>query len=123
MASYAIRKAWFGFPAGGKSGSAPVASGAATNAAAVVTIPFNEVLRTSTQPTLSQFTATVAAVGRAVNTVVAAGKTLTVTLASAPTAGQPVVVTYTQGVAGAGRLADVDGQEVPSSVIASFNAT
>lgn len=121
MASFAIRKAWFTWPLGGTHGG-PANAVAASNAAAVVTIRFSEALRTSTQPTLAQFAATVAGAARTINSVVAAGNTLTVTLASAPTAGQAVVVTYTQGVAGNGRLASASGEELQSQTLASFAA-
>jgi uncharacterized repeat protein (TIGR02059 family) len=125
MASYPIRAAWFGFPLGGTHGGAAVAK-PASNAGATVTIPFDEPLRSAPQPTAAQFTATVAGGARAVNAVSVASAPnqhiLAVTLASAPTAGQAVVVTYAQGAPGTGRLASASGEEVPSGVIASFNA-
>jgi uncharacterized repeat protein (TIGR02059 family) len=119
MAAYAIRAAWFGFPAGGLH-AGPAKSLIATNAAAVVTIRFSEPLRAA--PTLAQFAATVAAVARTINSVSVSGSNLIVTLASAPTTGQAVVVTYTQGAPGAGRLASATGDELPSGTLASFNA-
>lgn len=122
MASFVIRKTWFGWPAGGQH-SGPAVARPASNAGATVTIPFDEALRSSPQPTLSQFTATVAGGARTVNSATVTGSSLAIVLASAPTAGQAVVVTYTQGTPGTGRLASSTGEELPTGTIASFNAT
>jgi len=123
MASYPIRAGWFNFPVGGGHFGPPALRGVPTNAAAVVSVPFDESLRTG--PALAQFTATVAGSARTVSAVAVSGtdpRVLLVTLASAPTAGQAVVVTYTKGGTAGTRLADVNGEEVATGVIASYTA-
>ena len=119
MASSVIRATWFGFPGGGKASGIQTA-GVGANAAAVVTIPFNEALRAG--PAFAQFTATVAGSARGVTAASVSGKNLSVTLASAPIAGQAVVIMYAPGGTPATRLADADGEEHPAGTLTTFTA-
>ena len=124
MAAYAIRSAFFSWAAPNKGvdvGAPGVVTTTSTGTSVVVT--FNEAMRTG--PAFSQFTATVAGVARGVNAASVAGAALTLTLASAVTAGQAVVVNYTPGGTPSTRLADLArGNEVPvSTPLATATAT
>jgi len=79
----------------------------------VANFTYARALRAAPQPSAGQFTATVNGVARSIASVATAGSILSVTL-TAPnlTAGQTVVVTYTPGAPGTGRLAYNDGQEL-----------
>lgn len=109
MVAYAGRSIWFGWVGAGLrslSSSAPAA-------AAVVNLNYARPLRAG--PAAAQFTATVNGTGRAVSTAVVGGagnKSLIVTLASALTAGDVVVITYAPGGTPAARLAYTTGEEI-----------
>jgi uncharacterized repeat protein (TIGR02059 family) len=123
MASNVIRRGFFGWAAPAKGvdvGTPSVVS--ATAAGTSVAITFDEAMRAA--PAFGQFSATVNGVARGVNAAVVAGAVLTLTLASAVTAGQAVVASYVPGGTPATRLADnARGNEVGGGVLASVTAT
>jgi uncharacterized repeat protein (TIGR02059 family) len=84
---------------------------------AALTIPFTQDALVAGAVTPTQFTVTVAGAGRAVNAASVAGAILTLTLASAVTAGQAVKVVYAGG--GAAPLKDAAGDLVPPFTIDS----
>lgn len=92
MASNVVRRAWFGW----LNPNAPAQSGARTASASSVALTFDSTILPAS-PTVSQFTATVNAVARGVTNAACAGSVLTLTLASAVSAGQAVIVTYKPG--------------------------
>lgn len=117
MASGVIRRAWFGWA----NPNAPAQSGGKTATGVTVTIAFGSPILPAA-PTLSQFTATVAGVARAVTAAACAGSTLTLNLASAVTAGQAVVITYKPGGSPAGQLQD-SGADKVSAFTTTITAT
>jgi uncharacterized repeat protein (TIGR02059 family) len=124
MGAYAIRAAYFAWPAPNKgvdAGYPGVLSTTATGTSVVITC--NEALRAG--PAFGQFTATVNGVARGVNAASVSGAVLTLTLASGVSAGQSVVVSYAPGGTPATRLADNSrGNEVPAaSPLATATAT
>lgn len=124
MGAYAIRAAYFAWAAPNRGvdvGYPAVLSAASTGTS--VTITFNEALRTG--PAFGQFTGTVAGSARGINAASVSGAVLTLTLASAVTAGQAVVVSYAPGGTPSTRLADLNrGNEVPAaSPLATATAT
>jgi len=118
MASFVIRRLWFGW----KNASAPAQSGARTAAASSVALTFGEAVLPAA-PLKSQFYVTVAGVARGVTNAVCAGTVLTLTLASAVTAGQAVIVRYTPGPDDTGRLRDAAGNLVSGFTTPSITAT
>jgi uncharacterized repeat protein (TIGR02059 family) len=92
MASSVIRRTWFGWA----NPNAPVQSGARTATGSSVVIPFATPILPAA-PAIAQFQATVNGVARGVTAAACAGNNLTLTLASAVTAGQTVVVSYYPG--------------------------
>lgn len=113
MASNILRRAWFSWlNAAGNVPGAPIVRSVAVSGTTVV-ITFSENMRAA--PLLAQFAATVAGTARTINTAVVSGKVLTLTLASAVTAGQPVTVAYTKDGTATNRLVDTPGlDEVPT---------
>jgi uncharacterized repeat protein (TIGR02059 family) len=92
MASSVIRRAWFGW----LNPNAPAQSGARTATGTAVALTFGSAILPAA-PAIAQFSATVNGVARGVTAAACAGSVLTLTLASAATAGQSVVITYTPG--------------------------
>ena len=84
----------------------PALSSAAVNGAAL-TLTYGEALDESSTPATDIFTVTVAGSGRTVTHVSVSGRAVTLTLASAVTAGQEVTVTYT--VPGTNPIRDAAG--------------
>lgn len=124
MASRIIQRDWFGWaaPARGVDVGLPAVVACTASGTSVV-ITFNEAMRTG--PAFAQFTATVNGSARGVNAASVSGAALTLTLASAVSAGQAVVVNYAPGGTAATRLADAArGNEVLSaSPLATATAT
>ena len=84
----------------------PALSSAAVNGAAL-TLTYGEPLDGSSTPAADAFTVTVAGSERTVTHVAVSGRVVTLTLASAVTAGQEVTVTYT--VPGTNPIRDAEG--------------
>lgn len=124
MATLAMKREWFSWaaPAGGVDVGVPAVVSAAASGTSVA-ITFDETMRAA--PAFAQFTATVAGVARGVTAAAVSGAVLTLTLASAVTAGQAVVVSYVPGATASARLADnARGNEVgAASPLASATAT
>jgi uncharacterized repeat protein (TIGR02059 family) len=118
MASNVIRRAWFGWA----NANAPGQSGARTATGTSIALTFSAALLPA-NPTVSQFTATVAGAARGVTNAVVAGSVLTLTLASAVTAGQAVVATYKPAGAESGKLKDAQGDLVSGFTTPSITAT
>ena len=78
---------------------APTVSHAVVSGARLM-LTFNEPLDSDATPAASAFSVTVASADRTVNAVVVSGSTVTLTLASAVTAGQTVTVGYTAPTSG-----------------------
>jgi len=106
VAAYVHRAAFFGWAGGGLAAEK---SAAAAGAGANVLVTYARALRAA--PAFAQFTATVNGVARGVTAASTAGAVLTVTLASALTAGDVVVINYAPGGTPATRLAYSDGSE------------
>jgi uncharacterized repeat protein (TIGR02059 family) len=124
MVSSILRRGWFSWAAparGVDTGIPSVLTCTASGTSVVIT--FDEAMRAS--PAAAQFTATVNGVARGVNAAAVAGAVLTLTLASAVSAGQAVVVSYAPGATQSARLADnARGNEVSAaSPLASATAT
>jgi uncharacterized repeat protein (TIGR02059 family) len=92
MASSVIRRAWFGWA----NPNAPAQTTPKTATGSTVTLGFSGAILPAS-PAIAQFACTVNGVARGVTAAACAGSTLTLTLASAVTAAQTVVVTYTPG--------------------------
>ena len=90
--------------------AAPSLSTAAVNGAALV-LTYDEALDTTHEPAAGAFTVKVNGAGRTVSDVGVAGSAVTLTLASAVTAGQTVTVSYALPAAVAERLQDAVGNE------------
>jgi len=118
MASFPVRRSWFAWA----NPNAPAQGGAKTATGSTVTLGFTGGNPLPASPTVSQFTATVAGAARAVNAAACSGANLVLTLASAVTAGQAVVVTYKPGGIESGRLKDAQGDHI-SGFTASITAT
>ena len=117
MASNVIRRQWFGWI----NPNSVAQSGAKTATGSTVTLGFSGPVSPAS-PASTQFTATVAGVARGVTAAACAGSNVTLTLASAVTAGQAVVVTYKPGSDQSKRLVDAQGDAV-SGFTASITAT
>lgn len=117
MASSIIRRRWFGWA----NPNAPSRTGTPAVAGAAVTIPFGAPILPAS-PAVAQFTATVAGVARGITAAACAGNNLTLTLASAATTGQAVVVTYKPGTIAAQALQDNQGDQV-SGFTVTISAT
>jgi len=110
MAGYHIRANWFW---GSGAFAAPIAPAMAAQPAvngASLTMSWRENLTADASVLASQFAVLVNGVARGVTTAVATVGGLTLTLASAVTAGQTVEVSYTPG---ADPLKDDDGTLIP----------
>jgi uncharacterized repeat protein (TIGR02059 family) len=118
MASSVIRRTWFGW----LNPNAPAQSGARTATGTSVALTFSAAVLPAS-PTVSQFTATVAGVARGVTAAAIAGSVLTLTLASAVTAGQAVVITYKPGGPASGQLKDSGNDLVSGFTTPSITAT
>ena len=86
----------------------PALSSASVNGAAL-TLTYGEALDGNSRPATDAFTVTVSGSGRTVTHVSVSGRVVTLTLASAVTAGQAVTVTYT--VPGTNPIRDAVGNE------------
>ena len=118
MASSVVRRAWFGWA----NPNAHAQSGARTATGTSVALTFGSAILPAS-PTVAQFTATVAGVARAVTGAACAGSVLTLTLASAVTAGQAVIVTYKPAGADSGKLRDAQGDLVSGFTTPTITAT
>jgi uncharacterized repeat protein (TIGR02059 family) len=116
MASSVIRRAWFGW----LNPNAPAQSGARTATASSVALTFSGAILPAS-PAIGQFAVTVNAVARGVTAAAVAGSVLTLTLASAVTAGQSIIVTYTPG--GVSPLKDADGDLISAFTTPAIIAT
>lgn len=116
MASSVIRRAWFGWA----NPNAPAQSGARTASGSSIALTFASAILPAS-PTVSQFTATVAGVARGVTGAAVAGSVLTLTLASAVTAGQAVIATYKPG--SPAPLKDADGDLISGFTTPAITAT
>ena len=86
----------------------PVLSTATVNGSALV-LTYDEPLDTASTPAAGDFTVTVAGTARTVSSVAVAGSAVTLTLSSAVTAGQTVVLAY--AVPNTNRIQDVAGND------------
>jgi hypothetical protein len=117
MAAYVQRASWFGWAGGGLQAEKSVAAPAAGTA---VNVTYARALRAA--PAFAQFTATVNGVSRGVTAASTAGAVLTVTLASAVSANDIVVINYAPGGTPATRLAYSDGTEFGPGTISVKSA-
>jgi uncharacterized repeat protein (TIGR02059 family) len=116
MASSVIRRTWFGWA----NPNAPAQSGARTATGSSVALTFGSAILPAS-PAIAQFAVTVNGVARGVTAAACAGSVLTLTLASAVTAGQAVIVTYTPG--GVSPLRNAAGDLVSGFTTPSITAT
>lgn len=121
MAAFLVRSDWFNWAAVIGLGGAAGFSGAKTATGSTVTLTPAAALRAGVGK--DQFTVLVNGVARGVNTAVS-GATLVLTLASAVTAGQSVIVDYKAGGVAAARLARAsDSALYQNGTLAAITAT
>lgn len=119
MASSIIRRSWFGW----LNPNAPSQTTPKTATASTVTLGFANGPILPAAPALAQFACTVNGVARGVTAAACAASNLTLTLASAVTAGQTVIVTYTPNGANTSKCLQDSGGDLVSAFTVSIVAT